>query len=78
MIKTVIERTPEELTRDEEIGCMIYRAFNRAFGEVYNLVDIIFPDEKQAKAVKDLIGGVLGRTKTECNESIIKYLNNNK
>ena len=75
MIKTVIERTKEELARNDDINSIIYHAFNDSYGELYNLIDLVF-DEKKAEYAKGLIGGMLNRTRMNCSDWVIDRLNN--
>lgn len=75
MIKTVIKRSKEELERDDNVCRIINNCFNEGFGELYNLLDLIF-DDKQAGHAKGLIGGMFGRVRRKTSDDIISYLNN--
>jgi len=72
------EKTKEETIRDNEIERITFNAFNESYGELYNLLDLIF-DGYKADSAKGLIGGIFHRTKTGCRDWIIDYLyNDNK
>ena len=73
MIKTVIKRSKEELERDDNIGRIINNCFNDGYGELYNLLDLVFDTQKADKA-KGLIGGMVNRIRRKCNDDIIQHL----